>query len=147
MKYKEHDLSRFKAEVLEKLPQGWTLRQIFAQPGMCAMSFFFAKVLPEDKAFKEQYARAMELRNEFWADEMVDIADDGSNDWMERELANGLTIDVVNQEVVQRSKLRIEARKWLMGKSQPKKYGEKVEVEHKSDPDAPPVFTLKIDNS
>lgn len=42
--------------------------------------------------------RAFELRNEFWADEMEDIADDGSNDWMELELANGQTIEVVNQK-------------------------------------------------
>ena len=138
MVYTQEDISRFKSEVLEKLPQGWTLRQIFVQEGMCAMSFFFAKVLPEDKAFKEQYARAMELRNEFWADEMVDIADDGSNDWMERELADGVTFDVVNQEVVQRSKLRI--RKWLMGKSQPRKCGENVALKHSNDPDNPRLW-------
>lgn len=41
---------------------------------------------------------------------MVDIAYDGSNEWMESELANGQTIEVVNQKFVQRSKLRIEAR-------------------------------------
>lgn len=34
-----------------------------------------------------------------------------------------------------------------MGESQPKKYSDKLELEHTANPDKPPVFTLKIDNS
>lgn len=34
-----------------------------------------------------------------------------------------------------------------MGKSQPKKYGEKADVTHLTDPDTPAIFTLKIDNA
>ena len=35
-----------------------------------------------------------------------------------------------NSESVQRSKLRVDTRKWLMSKLAPKKYGEKVDLEH-----------------
>ena len=34
----------------------------------------------------------------------------------------------VNNEAVQRSRLRVDARKWLMSKLMPKKYGEKLEL-------------------
>ncbi len=54
-------------------------------------------------------------------------------------------VDVPNPEVAKRSQLRIETRKWLMGKSQPTKYGDKTIVS--GDPDAPitQAFTLKIE--
>jgi hypothetical protein len=43
------------------------------------------------------------------ADELVDIADDGGD------------------EGVQRSRLRIDTRKWVLSKMKPKRYGDKVE--------------------
>lgn len=117
----------FKQQVLEKLPQGWTLRQIFAQDGMCDMAYLFTNLLPGNELFAKQYARAFELRNEYWAEEMVEIADDGNNDWMTRT-SGDTEVDVPNPEVTKRSQIRIETRKWLMGKSQPKKYGEKIDI-------------------
>ncbi|WP_347336543.1 MULTISPECIES: hypothetical protein [Bradyrhizobium] len=57
------------------LPQGWTVRCILAEPGMCSMTYFFTVLLPSDEAFQKQYARAMDLRNDAWADEIIDIAD------------------------------------------------------------------------
>lgn len=61
----------------------------------------------------------------------MDIADDGSNDWMERFNKDGESIGwVVNGEAVQRSKLRVDARKWALSKLLPKKYGDKIDVNH-----------------
>lgn len=58
------------------------------------------------------------------ADEIIEIADDGSNDWMERE---GKAAP--NGEMVNRSRLRVDTRKWLMSKMAPKKYGDKMSTE------------------
>ena len=52
---------------------------------------------------------------------MFEIADDGSNDWIE---ADGR--DIVNHEYVTRSKLRIDTRKWALARMNPRKYGEKT---------------------
>jgi hypothetical protein len=68
---------------------------------------------------------ARELQADYLAEEMLEIADDGRNDWTKRE--DG--IDAVNAEVVQRSRLRVDARKWLMAKLQPKKYGDRIAQE------------------
>jgi hypothetical protein len=75
---------------------------------------------------------------------MVEIADDGANDWMETKC--GYKVD---REAVDRSRLRVEARKWLMGANQPWKYDEKVELKHTGAGDNPVAhtFILKIDNS
>jgi hypothetical protein len=53
----------------------------------------------------------MDLRNKFWVDELVDIANDGSDDWVETNSGPNFI-----EAAAEPSKSRIEARKWLMGK-------------------------------
>jgi hypothetical protein len=101
------------------------------------MTYFFTVLLPGDEDFQKQYARAMDLRNDAWADEIIDIAGDASDDWFETKFGPKF-----NRDAVERSKLRMEARKWLMGKSQPKKCGDKAEMTHKGDGDAPTAEAL-----
>lgn len=67
--------------------------------------------------FLEQYTRACKTRSLLQLDEIQDIADDGRNDWMEK---NGF--EVVNNEAVQRSKLRADARFRIHEIMYPKKY-------------------------
>jgi hypothetical protein len=63
------------------------------------------------------------------AEECLDIADDASNDWMERLDDKGRPVGwVVNGEHVQRSKLRIETRLKLLAKFNPSKYGDTMKV-------------------
>lgn len=79
--------------------------------------------------FREQYARAKEEQLQLFEDEILEIADDAINDFVEIERKKG-TVVVFDKEAVLRSNLRIEARKWLMGKLKPKKYGERIGLEH-----------------
>jgi hypothetical protein len=74
----------------------------------------------------ESYARARERQADKLVDDMIAIADDGRND----TFLNDRGERVVDQDVVARSRLRIDARKWLAGKMS-KRYGDKQEVEHK----------------
>jgi hypothetical protein len=61
-------------------------------------------------SFRDQYTRAREVQRHGYEDECIDIADDGSNDWMEKEVRDGRVVIVFNQESYQRSRLRIDAR-------------------------------------
>lgn len=74
--------------------------------------------------FVQQYARAREVQAETMAEEMLAIADDGINDTCQD--ADGRTI--VNHDVIARSRLRVDARKWLASKLAPKKYGDRLEL-------------------
>jgi hypothetical protein len=87
--------------------------------------------LREHEEFREQYAQAREAQADTWADEIVEIADDGSNDWLARSHGEDDEGWRVNGEHIQRSRLRVDARKWLMGKASPKKYGDKIEHDHR----------------
>ncbi len=86
-----------------------------------------------------QYARAKELQAEYLLGEIFEIADDGTNDWMERQRQDGSV--AVDHEHIQRSKLRVDTRKWAMSKMAPKKYGERVAMEH-SGPDGGPIVPV-----
>ena len=79
------------------------------------------------QGFAAQYARARDAQAEFWAEQLLDVADDGSNDWMERNDPDNPGWDL-NGEAVARSRLRVDTRKWLLSKVLPKKYGDKLEV-------------------
>jgi hypothetical protein len=76
----------------------------------------------------ERYARARELQAEFMIEKMIEIADDSSNDVITIDLGDGVTVEKENHEFVNRSKLRVETRKWIASKLAPKKYGDKVDV-------------------
>ena len=60
---------------------------------------------------------------------MLDIVDDSSQDKVIDELDDEIKIEKTNHEAIQRSRLRYDARKWLISKLHPKKYGDKIEVD------------------
>lgn len=119
-------------EICSRIASGESLRQICLLPNMPGKSLFF-KWLLSDESLRDQYARAKEAQADAFNEEILDIADDSRNDWVERENERtGQTFIAINTEALARSKLRYEARRWLMGKMKPKKYGESknVEVNH-----------------
>lgn len=117
------------AAICAEIACGKSVREICRADEMPAMSTIFSW-LSKHSDFAEQYVRAREAQADYLAEELLEIADDGSNDWMERQGKDGETSGyVVNGEAVQRSKLRVDARKWLMSKLQPKKYGDKLQAE------------------
>jgi hypothetical protein len=79
--------------------------------------------------FRLQYARACEARSDAHAEDIIDIADDGTNDWIEVRDKDGEHVGYrENGEALRRSALRVDARKWLMAKMRPKRYGDKLEL-------------------
>lgn len=114
-------------QICDLLASGLSLREICRRDDMPAQSTVYLWVSNDHEGFSEQYARAREAQAHFLADEILEIADDGSNDWVERQQGED-TITVVDHEHIQRSKVRIDSRKWLMSKLAPKRYGEKLAV-------------------
>ena len=116
-------------KILVEVALGKSMRKIAEMEGMPAMSTIFLW-LRNHEDFSEQYARAKEEAADLLVDEMLDIADDATNDWMEKYGKDGEMIGyMINGEFVGRSKLRIETRKWLAMKLKPKRYGDKLNVE------------------
>jgi hypothetical protein len=79
------------------------------------------------KLFLHSYTRARDAQADFLAEEILEIADDGSNDFM--TITKGdKTYEVENKEVTNRSRLRVDARKWIASKLKPKKYSERIDL-------------------
>lgn len=110
--------------ICEALAEGHSLRSICAAENMPAKSTVF-KWLGEQQAFSDQYARAREAQADCLFDDILSIADDGRNDSYTDDEGRVRT----DFDVIARSKLRVDARKWMAGKLRPKVYGEKVQTE------------------
>ena len=109
------------------LSEGLSLREVCAQEGRPDKSTVM-RWLQQNSAFRDQYVRAKEIGVEALAEDILDIADDATNDWMERRDKDGENAGwQFNGEAARRSQIRIDARKWLLSKLAPKKYGDKVE--------------------
>lgn len=116
--------------ICERLADGESLRTICTAEDMPNKATVF-RWLANNDAFRDQYASAREAQADALFDEILDISDDGSNDWMERKNSDGQNIGwMENGEALRRSALRVDARKWIAGKLRPKKYGDKLELEH-----------------
>lgn len=85
-----------------------------------------------DPQFAQLYLEARRAGCEAMVDESFLIGDDNSGDeaWVINEKTGDL-VKAVDHEHVNRSRLRIDTRKWYVAKLVPRLYGERVEVEHK----------------
>jgi hypothetical protein len=79
-------------------------------------------------AFGEQYARAKAFQAHVLADEIIEIADDTKHDY--RLVGDKVVVD---SDHINRARLRIDSRKWLLSKLLPKIYGDKVGEDKSSD--------------
>lgn len=111
--------------VLDQVAGGKSLVKVCEAPGMPNRTAFLRRVAA-DPALQALYAEAMAARADKYAEETIDIADDGLNDTYIDDQGNVKT----DTDVVARSKLRIAARQWYAAKIAPKKYGDKVDLNH-----------------
>lgn len=114
--------------VCERLAGGESLRSISRDEKMPTNTAIF-NWINKDRQLLEQYTRAREFQAEMMFDDLLDIADDARNDWMERHGKDDAGW-VANGEHIQRSRLRVETRKWAASKLLPKKYGDRLDLNH-----------------
>ena len=123
----------FSKEIAEticaRMAEGESLRSICRDHYMPHRSSVY-QWLRKNAAFADLYTQARELLVESWGDEMLEISDDGTTDYVIKKGRNGTEYEAVDQEHIQRSRLRVDTRKWLMSKLAPRKYGDRVEHEH-----------------
>ena len=119
---RRHDYSPEIADLIcDRIAEGASLRQICQDATMPARSTIFVW-LEEHEDFARLYRLARQIQIEDLMDEILEIADDSSNDWIDREGSDGKKHRVFNPDSIRRSKLRIGARKWLISKLMPKRY-------------------------
>ena len=112
--------------ICEKISDGQSMRTICKDEDMpCVRTVYYW--LRTNEEFLIQYTIAKEESADAMIEEMLDIADDGTNDYMTIKKGN-YEYNVEDREVTNRSKLRVDTRKWIASKLKPKKYGEKLDL-------------------
>lgn len=114
------------ARVCAEMAEGKSLRSICRDEALPPESTVRNWAVEDREGFAARYARAREAQMDALAEDLLDIADDGSNDTYTKDDGT----ELVNHDHIARSKLRVDTRKWLMAKIAPKKYGEKLDLEH-----------------
>lgn len=74
--------------------------------------------------FRDQYARAKAEQAELLVEEMLEIADETIYD---DKISDTGSVSA-NSEWINRSRLRVDTRKWIASKLKPKKYGDKLDI-------------------
>ena len=112
-----------RAEVIEQIlalvDDGKSLRQACKEIDFPRKTF--EGWLEADEELSAQYARARENRAEKIFEEILTIAD---------RPAPTTDSGATDSGDVQHRRLQIDARKWMLGKMSPKKYGDKIDLEH-----------------
>lgn len=116
--------------ICERLSLGESMRSICSDEEMPDQTTVY-RWLRSQEEFRLQYARAREEQADSVFEEMLEIADDGRRDYSVDEDGR----EIVDHDHIQRSKLRVETRKWMLGKMAPKKYGDRLQLAN--DPDHP----------
>jgi hypothetical protein len=110
--------------ICELIIEGVSLRKICEMEHMPSRRTVFYW-LKDNEGFREQYQIARLIQVEYWAHEIIEIADDTSGDFIINEHGER----VVDHENINRARLKIDARKWLMSKLHPQRYGDRVSAD------------------
>lgn len=111
--------------ICSRIAEGESLRSVCRDDGMPSVGAFL-KWVSKDDALREQYARARALCLDAMAEDIIDIAD--TPEIGQKTVSKATGLEITEGDMVEHRRLRIEARKWLMGKLAPKKYGDKMEL-------------------
>lgn len=92
-----------------------------------SMTAFYA-ILARDEEAAKRYARAKSLGLDALADEILELSDESRIGIKTKQTAAGLLEET--GDMVERSKLQVDARKWLLAKLAPTKYGDALNLKH-----------------
>lgn len=107
--------------ICERMAEGESLRAICKGKDMPAKRTVLRWVAADEK-LAAQYAEAQQMRAEHYFDEIIDIADSKSDP--------------------QKTRVQIDARKWVLARMNPKKYGDKFTQELTGDGGGPLVVEI-----
>jgi len=124
--YSEEQKKEIFNNIFNSIENGNSLRKTLMVINLPAKTFY--EWLEQDEEKSKQYARACELRADTLFEEILEIADTTIEGKVIETDESGRTKEKVGDMLGHR-RLQIDARKWMLGKLNPKKYGDKLEVD------------------
>lgn len=124
--YSEEQKEEIFNDIFNSIENGNSLRKTLMVINLPAKTFY--EWLEQDEEKGKQYARACELRADVLFEEVLEIANTTIEGKVIETDESGRTKEKVGDMLGHR-RLQIDARKWMLGKLNPKKYGDKIEVD------------------
>ena len=124
--------------ICKKVSNGSALRNVLMASNMPSSSTFY-KWIDADETKAKQYARACGERADVIFDEMFEIADNTIEGTVIETDDHGRTKEKKGDMLGHR-RLQIDTRKWALSKLNPKKYGDKLEVDQTVTVKEQPLF-------
>lgn len=118
MAYSEEEENKIFEKICEEISNGKSTRKAIKANNISSQTFY--KWIDNCEIKAKQYARACDERSEALVDEIIDISNHNEEDHT----------PFTGTNVVQRDKIRIDALKWILSKQYPKKYGDKLDIDH-----------------
>jgi hypothetical protein len=128
MAYTPEEIKEAFDSAIKSIEQGESLRNALSGSDTPSRTTFF-KWIDDDEEKLNQYTRACEARADLIFEDILEIADENNAD----VYVDDLGVAKIDGNSVNRSRLKVDARKWMLSKMQPKKYGEKLDLTSKGD--------------
>jgi hypothetical protein len=135
MAYNQKQIETIFELICERIEVGQSVNLILKDSDMPSSRTFW-KWLDEDEEKVKKYARAKDVYSDKMFEDLVLIADGTSTDVYQDEKGE----DQINHDIIQRDRLRIDARKWTLSKLNPKKYGD-----NQKEPGATVNYNVNVD--
>lgn len=113
--------------ICEQLAEGKSLRQVCKQPGMVPKKTVLCWLAAHEE-FRDMYAEARSRQADHYFEQILEIADEAPATYTDVR-GPGREIEMIDNGGVHHAKLRIDARKWVLAKMMPHKYGEKQQLD------------------
>lgn len=123
MAYSDTEKTEIINKVCERIESGASLRTACDREGIPRKTFF--QWIDKDKSKSNQYARAVNERAEYLAEDLIDLVEK-RDDIVYSDESGKLRTDAV---LVQAKRLEVDTKKWIVSKLFPKKYGDKIGLE------------------
>ena len=128
MAYTDQEKEIMFTKVCEEVAEGKAVRDVLAMEGFMNPQLF-NQMLDSSTKFSTQYARATQKRADAIFEDTLSISDNRKGDIYIDKDGNEQT----DHAVINRDRLRVDTRKWVAGKLRPKKYGDKMTLDHSSE--------------
>lgn len=119
----EEEKEKYVKDVCEIYANGTTLTKACEVAGITKDRFW--RLIGQNESYYHLFREAREKNAEALVEQMIEIADDGRNDFMEQFDKDGEHRGYfINGEHSKRSELRIKTRQWIASKHKAKLYGD-----------------------
>ena len=139
MRYTEEEVKNHFDYIIAEIEKGRSLNSILAPKDRPSRTAFY-EWIDANPELANKYARACSLRADKIFDEILEISDKCENDLIKTEDGSR----VANHAAIQRARLMVDSRKWMLGKMNPKKYGKTLHTENSHTGDLNVTIVRKI---